>query len=109
MRIGYEIRISSSSSSSSSCCMHVVTSDFGKMGNPFSARSYRLSHAASQVLRGQEGDVRVGRNPGGSILRLLGTQDRRLGSPPDDVTFPFNPTGNKHLNPGAIITTQYQF
>ena len=83
--------------------MHVATSDFGQMGNPFS-RSYRLS---SQVLRGQ-GDVRVGRNPGGSILPLLGTQDRRLGSPPDDVTIPFNPTG-KHLNPGAIITTQDQF
>ena len=42
-----------------------------------------------------------GRNPGGSILPLLGTQDRRLGSPPDDVTIPFNPTG-KHLNSGAI-------
>jgi len=86
--------------------MHVATSDFGQMGNPFSARSYRLSHAASQVLRGQ-GDERVGRNPGGSILPLLGTQDRRLGSPPDDVTIPFNPTG-KHLNFGAIITTQDQ-
>ena len=86
--------------------MHVATSDFGQMGNPFSARSYRLSHAASQVLRGQ-GDVRVVRNPGGSILPLLGTQDRRLGSPPD-FTIPFNPAG-KHLNPGAIITNQDQF
>ena len=50
--------------------MRVVTSDFGQMGCPFSARSYRLSHAASQELRGQ-GDVRVGRNPGGSELPLL--------------------------------------
>ena len=48
--------------------MRVATSDFGHMGSPFSARSYRLSHAASQELRGQ-GDVRVGsRNSGGSIL-----------------------------------------
>ena len=37
--------------------MHVATSDFGQMGNPFSARSYRLSHAASQELRGH-GDVK---------------------------------------------------
>ena len=87
--------------------MRVVTSDFGQMGSPFSARSYRLSHAASQKLRGQ-GDVRVGWNPGGSELPLLGTQDRRLGFPPDDDTIPFNPTG-KHFNPGAIITTQHQF
>ena len=70
--------------------VHVATSAFGQMGNPFSARSYRLSHAASEELR-KQGDVRVGRNPGGSILPfLLGTQDRRLGSPPDDVTIPFN-------------------
>ena len=87
--------------------MHVATSDFGQMGNPFSARSYRLSQAASQELRGQ-GDVMVGRNPGGSILPLLGTQDRRLGSPPDDATIPLNPTG-KYPNPEAIITTQHQF
>jgi hypothetical protein len=68
--------------------VHVATSDFGQMGNPFSARSYRLSHAASRELCGQ-GDVRVGRNPGGSIVSLLGTQDHRLGSPPEDVTISF--------------------
>ena len=59
--------------------MHLATSDFGQIGFPFSARSYRLSHAASQELRGQ-GDVRVGRNPaGGSISPLLGLRDVNKG------------------------------
>ena len=40
--------------------VHVATFAFGQRGNPFSARSYRLSHAASEELR-KQGDVREGR------------------------------------------------
>ena len=64
--------------------VHVVTSDFGLMGNPFSARICRFLRAANLQLllrRGQCG-VRVDRYPGGSILPSLRTTIQAPSSPP---------------------------
>ena len=67
-----------------------------------------LTRLANKYCEDRATCVRVGRNPGGSILPLLGTQDRNCESPPDDATIPFNPI-DKHPIPGAVIITQHQF
>ena len=63
--------------------MRVVTSDFGQMGNPFSARICRFLRAANlQELRQGHCCVRVDRYPGGSILPSLRTTIQAPSSPP---------------------------
>ena len=64
--------------------VHVVTSDFGLMGNPFSARICRFLRAANLQLLLRQGQcgVRVDRYPGGSILPSLRATIQAPSSPP---------------------------
>jgi hypothetical protein len=65
--------------------VHVVTSDFGLMGNPFSARICRFLRAANLQLllrQGQCGVRVVDRYPGGSILPSLRATIQAPSSPP---------------------------